>query len=438
MAKKNPFIRNIKQPASKPLDHQSSGILDDHAVRKTANVTEGYFNSLSLPSMTAGSVLFVADNLQIAQDNSNFFWDDTNKRLGVGTNSPSQTVNVVGRSRFENDMGVVDGLHTIAEFFRLGEGGEGNAGFEAGYAANGSNVQYSYFLAPDKKDFSMITVNDLSDQVVSIHLKNSGNVGMGTTAPSSRLQVQGVGDVFKVTNDANNSIMVVQGVPGAVPGMVGIETDEPSTTLDVNGTITGTTFEGANVTTGQNPGHTHTLDDLDNPDGNKTFTMANKQLKFTYQAPATADGGFEIEATGGFSGDLVHIHQHTGNPGAVDLLHLEASDADVVPLRINGAGTYDIIAGAVSLGNITTSGTVDGIDIATDVAANTTHRGDNTQAHSDYLLNDATDVGVGLTLTGDNSSADTQYTAQVLYNTDAEPPAASGFPIGTLYVQYIA
>jgi hypothetical protein len=65
-----------------------------------------------------------------------------------------------------------------------------------------------------------------------------------------------------------------------------------------------------------------------------------------------------------------------------------------------------------------------------------THSQDNTQAHSDYLLNSEADVGVGLTLTGDNSSADTQYTAQVLYNTDATPPAASGFPVGTIYIQY--
>lgn len=56
----------------------------------------------------------------------------------------------------------------------------------------------------------------------------------------------------------------------------------------------------------------------------------------------------------------------------------------------------------------------------------------------DYLKNDAADIGVGLQLTQDNSSADTQFTPQVLYNTDATPPAASGFPIGTLYVQYTA
>lgn len=41
-------------------------------------------------------------------------------------------------------------------------------------------------------------------------------------------------------------------------------------------------------------------------------------------------------------------------------------------------------------------------------------------------------------MTADNSSADTQFTPQVLYNTDATPPTASNFPIGTIYIQYTA
>lgn len=53
--------------------------------------------------------------------------------------------------------------------------------------------------------------------------------------------------------------------------------------------------------------------------------------------------------------------------------------------------------------NIIVGGTVDGIDIATDVAANNTHRADNSQAHSDYLLN-TSDTGTGdYTLTGGSS-----------------------------------
>lgn len=86
------------------------------------------------------------------------------------------------------------------------------------------------------------------------------------------------------------------------------------------------------------------LDEVGNPSGDTTFTFnSNKHLHFRWTGDFTGDdGGFEIEAFGGFTGDLVHIHQHTGNPGAVDLLHLEADDADVMCLSINSANPYGI------------------------------------------------------------------------------------------------
>ena len=87
----------------------------------------------------------------------------------------------------------------------------------------------------------------------------------------------------------------------------------------------------------------------------------------------------------------------------------------------------------------TTNAGILGSDKWDEIVANSSHRADNTQAHSDYLLNSGTDIAVGpLTITADNSTADQAYVPMVLYNTDATPPAASGFPVGTLYVQYTA
>ena len=47
----------------------------------------------NLPSLTSGSVLF-SNGTTISQNNSNFFWDNTNVRLGIGTVSPSAGVTV--------------------------------------------------------------------------------------------------------------------------------------------------------------------------------------------------------------------------------------------------------------------------------------------------------------------------------------------------------
>ncbi len=87
----------------------------------------------------------------------------------------------------------------------------------------------------------------------------------------------------------------------------------------------------------------------------------------------------------------------------------------------------------------TTNAGILGSDKWDEIVAATAHVADNTQAHSDYLLNSGQDVAVGpLTTTADNSTADTEYIPNVLYNTDATPPTASTVPIGTIYVQYTA
>jgi hypothetical protein len=50
----------------------------------------------TVTSGTAGSVLFVASGPVLAQDNSNFYWDNSNKRLGINDNTPSHALDVTG------------------------------------------------------------------------------------------------------------------------------------------------------------------------------------------------------------------------------------------------------------------------------------------------------------------------------------------------------
>lgn len=77
------------------------------------------------------------------------------------------------------------------------------------------------------------------------------------------------------------------------------------------------------------------LDDIANPDGDKTFNMTTRTLKFLWTAPS--GNPLELEASGAYSGSLLHVHQHTGNPGASHLVMLEAEDTDVELLHLVGA-----------------------------------------------------------------------------------------------------
>ena len=56
---------------------------------------------------TAGSATFVGATGLLAQDNANFFWDDSNNRLGIGTSTPAVSLQVVGgQIRLDNDQSI--------------------------------------------------------------------------------------------------------------------------------------------------------------------------------------------------------------------------------------------------------------------------------------------------------------------------------------------
>lgn len=54
---------------------------------------------------TAGSVLFAGTSGILSQDNTNFFWDDTNNRLGIGLDASENTV-VIGGTTFGSTLSV--------------------------------------------------------------------------------------------------------------------------------------------------------------------------------------------------------------------------------------------------------------------------------------------------------------------------------------------
>ena len=51
-------------------------------------------NSATITTLTTGSVPFAGAGGLISQDNANLFWDDTNNRLGINTNTPGNSLDV--------------------------------------------------------------------------------------------------------------------------------------------------------------------------------------------------------------------------------------------------------------------------------------------------------------------------------------------------------
>src|SRR5258708_6613752 len=51
--------------------------------------------NLTLSGLTSGSIPFINSSNQLTQDNGNLFWDATNKRVGIGTNGPAATLDLL-------------------------------------------------------------------------------------------------------------------------------------------------------------------------------------------------------------------------------------------------------------------------------------------------------------------------------------------------------
>ncbi len=156
-------------------------------------------NFFTLPTLTAGSVLF-SNGTTISQDNTNFFWDNTNKRLGLGTASPTTTFDVVGLSKMTYS-GATAGTRVL-KVDHLGTGG-GNAAYisATGTTANNNNALY-------------LTAS-------------------GSTTSNTGLQIN-----VDLINSGDLAIECVSGAPSFFGGFIGVGTYTPGTSLDVAGEIT--------------------------------------------------------------------------------------------------------------------------------------------------------------------------------------------------------
>lgn len=231
---------------------------------------------------------------------------------------------------------------------------------DTGGGAGGADTQVQYnssdaFLGSDAFTFddSSIILN------VSTGTGLFNIMGIGDTSPDAALEVTSDGDAYFMisSQDVNDGNILVVDSTGGIG--IGIKALDYSSYygLDVNGTAN---FQQA--VTGIS------INEIEDPTADKLFTFP-QNVELTWRSndntPTAGEGVFNWESIGAFSGSLVHIHQHTGNPGASNLLTLESEDADVIPLTVTGTGT---IAATFSGGNFGIGDT--GPDAACEVVSN--------------------------------------------------------------------
>lgn len=164
----------------------------------------------TLTGGTAGSVLFVDPTETFAQENANFFWDNANNRLGIGTSSPGEILDIQRNFDGQVAMAIANpnagtsaytsietrNGSTVNESMRIGTLGTGwttTGGYvqDGGFLTAQTNLSGGMSIITEASAPIRLYTNGNSNE--RMRIESSGNVGIGTSVPAARLSVAGDG-----------------------------------------------------------------------------------------------------------------------------------------------------------------------------------------------------------------------------------------------------
>ena len=143
------------------------------SIRFNADHFEGYVPDSGWITLSGGRVVYDT-SLHWSQSGNSLYLTDPTNNVGIGTNTPSTKLHIVGDLRTDGNFYLNGALND--------GGGFGNPGQIL--SSTGSGVQWIDYTP---------AVNDSDWQVsgTDMYALPSGNVGIGTTTPSAKLEVSG-------------------------------------------------------------------------------------------------------------------------------------------------------------------------------------------------------------------------------------------------------
>jgi hypothetical protein len=218
----------------------------------------------------AGQITFWTSSTNLGGDN-NLFWDNLNKRLGIGTTTPQTSLHVVGNITANNIiassfLGTINASNISSGQFGANTGGGnysfmGNVGIGTTAPGQKLDVVGGYIRSDTGFCIGTSCITSWptgggywSASGINIYNTNTGNVGIGTQTPAEKLHVIGnaiisgtltAGTISGTFTGTINAANVSSGQFGAntgggdysFPGNVGIGTTIPSYKLDIVGAL---------------------------------------------------------------------------------------------------------------------------------------------------------------------------------------------------------
>lgn len=137
-------------------------------------------------TFTAGSVIFAGVSGVYSQDNANFFWDDTNNRLGIGNAAPATPLHVTGT--------------TASTSLQCGNllDASGDLVLMLNHNSSPVNYLYMYNVATGNSPIFGTTGSDTNVGLI-ITTKAAGQISLSSTNPSPVIFTSGAGAQHSTT-----------------------------------------------------------------------------------------------------------------------------------------------------------------------------------------------------------------------------------------------
>ena len=135
-------------------------------------------------ALTTGSIGFIGASGALTQDNDNFYWDNSNKRLGIGTKLPTTAIDVFG----SGIIGRLNGTSTNNAFL--------------GFASAGTN-KWSIGNVQSDHRFRIYSEANTAELVSVLQ---TGEFGIGIANPTTKLHIDGGASALIANLDANVSV----------------------------------------------------------------------------------------------------------------------------------------------------------------------------------------------------------------------------------------
>lgn len=226
-----------------------------------------------------GAIQFSDGTNGFSADENNFFWDDTNNRLGIGNSSPSYTLDVNGLIQVDSGLGPILRTYSDASTFRMSlTGGSGAANLRIGSDNNSSTSIYAHNgpinLEPGPyngrgryqfhqnglyvRTYNLAEADDDSPTYYILEGLDNGSPGitrshylLGTyyqdsQRPAMQVRTVDASNSYVGFSDNNNfipgaKVHVDNGDMFVTDGSVGVGTSRPNQLLTVNGALSFTT-----------------------------------------------------------------------------------------------------------------------------------------------------------------------------------------------------